>query len=124
MAGKLGRSGRTPFAPTNEDRKLVAQMVAVGIPQEQIALVVRDGIHLSTLKKYFKPELTTSRIKAHAKMGASIYNSGINGNFQAAKWYSQAQMGWRETDRHEIVGADGGALKLDITRRIIDPAKD
>ena len=43
-----------PFKPTEEERKLVEQMGAVGIPQESICLVVRDGIDDKTLRKAFQ----------------------------------------------------------------------
>ena len=35
----------------------VGQMVAVGIPQQQIAMVIRDGIDADTLAKHFKKEI-------------------------------------------------------------------
>ena len=38
------------FKPTDEERKLVEQMSAVGIPQSNIAMVIRDGIDDKTLR--------------------------------------------------------------------------
>ena len=62
-----------PFKPTEEERKLVEQMGAVGIPQESICLVVRDGIDDKTLRKHFRRELDTSKIKANAKVGNNLW---------------------------------------------------
>ncbi|MFP6680758.1 MAG: hypothetical protein VCB07_01040, partial [Gammaproteobacteria bacterium] len=39
------------FKPTGEERALVEQMSSVGIPQESICLVIRDGIDDKTLRK-------------------------------------------------------------------------
>ena len=54
------------FTPTNEERALVEQMSSVGIPQESICLVIRDGIDDKTLRKHFRRELDTAAIRANA----------------------------------------------------------
>jgi hypothetical protein len=42
------------FKPTAEERALVEQMCSVGIPQESICLVIRDGIDDKTLRRHFR----------------------------------------------------------------------
>ena len=42
------------FKPTDEERALVEQMSSVGIPQESICLVIRDGIDDKTLRRHFR----------------------------------------------------------------------
>ena len=108
-------SGRKPFNPTDDERKMVSQMAAVGIPHEQIAAVTRDGIDADTLKKYFTNELREARIKANAKIGASLYNRAINGDTTAAIFWAKTQMGWRTTDVLDVNTRD--VTLLDVLTR-------
>lgn len=95
------------FKPTDEERKLVEQMSAVGIPQESICLVIRDGIDDKTLRKHFRRELDTAAVKANAKIGGTLYNKAINGDTTAAIWWSKSRMGWKETQGQEYSGSVG-----------------
>ena len=105
-------SGRKPFKPTDDERKMVSQMAAVGIPHEQIAAVTRDGIDADTLKKYFTKELREARIKANAKIGGALYNRAINGDTTAAIFWAKTQMGWRETQNLSVSDPDGNPLPV------------
>lgn len=95
---------RPPFKPTDEERQLVTQMCAVGIPQESICLVVRDGIDDKTLRKHFRRELDTAKIKANAKVGGTLFNKAMGGDTTAAIFWAKTQMGWKETTvkQHEM----------------------
>lgn len=106
------KPGPKPFDPTPEERKMVEQMCAVGIPQEQICLVVRDGIDDKTLRKYFRYELDTAKTKANAKVGGMLFNKIMNGDTTAAIFWAKTQMGWKETSAQEITGANGKDLNL------------
>jgi hypothetical protein len=97
-------TGRPPFKPTDEERKQVGQMVAVGIPQEQIAMVVRDGIDADTLAKHFKKEIRESKILANAKVGGTLFNKIMNGDTSAAIFWAKTQMGWKEKSEIEHSG--------------------
>lgn len=98
------KRGPAPFKPTDDERKLVEQMSAVGIPQESICLVIRDGIDDKTLRKHFRRELDTAAVKANAKIGGTLYNKAINGDTTAAIWWSKTRMGWKETQEHQMGG--------------------
>ena len=103
-------NGRPPYKPTDDDRKTVSLMCAVGIPHESIALCVGDGIDDKTMRKYFPEELKTAKIKANAKIGGSIFNAAMSGNMTAASLWAKTQMGWKETNVNEVVGKDGGPI--------------
>jgi len=98
---KPGHGGRPTFKPTDEERKQVAQMVAVGIPQEQIAMVIRGGIDTKTLSKHFNKEIRESKVLANAKVGGTLFNKIMNGDTTAAIFWAKTQMGWKETTVHE-----------------------
>jgi len=109
-------NGKPPFHPTEEDRKTVSLMCAVGIPHEGIALCIQDGIDDKTLRKYFHEELKTAKIKANAKVGGSIFNAAMSGNMTAASLWAKTQMGWKETQQ-----IDTNVSVNKIERIIVDP---
>jgi hypothetical protein len=111
-------TGRPPFNPTDDERKQVGQMVAVGIPQEQIAMVIRDGIDADTLAKHFKKEIRESKILANAKVGGTLFNKIMNGDTSAAIFWAKTQMGWKETSVQEHTG------KIETIERIFIDGPD
>jgi|TARA_R110000824_G_scaffold87622_1_gene215960 hypothetical protein len=111
MAEKKRGRGRPPFVPTDEERKQVGQMVAVGIPQEQIAMVIRDGIDADTLFKHFKKEIRESKILANTKVGGTLFNKVMNGDTTAAIFWAKTQMGWKETNVQESTGTQVHEIK-------------
>ena len=98
-------NGRPSYEPTDDDRKTVSLMCAVGIPHEGIALCIGDsGIDDKTLRKHFPRELATSKIKANVRISGVIYNAALAGNMTAASLWAKTQMGWKETSVQEHTG--------------------
>jgi len=93
------------YTPSEADKTLVMQMCAVGISQEQVAAVI--GVSVDTLIKYYKETLETSKPKAIAKIGGTLYNKALKGDNTCMIFYLKTQGGWRETSTHEITGKDG-----------------
>ena len=101
------------FKPTPEERKQVEAMAGYGVPHDQIAVLIgEDGIDSDTLKKHFKNELVQGKAKANAKVGQTLFQKATSGDTTAAIWWSKTQMGWKDTQAHEISGADGGAIQI------------
>ena len=94
--------------PTDETRRLVKTLSAVGIRHEDIA----DKIEISadTLVKHYKKELDDGRVDANAAVARSLYEQAKAGNTTAMIFWLKTRAGWKETDRHEIAGSDGGNL--------------
>ena len=112
MAEKKKR-GRPPFEPTDEQRKYVSQMIAVGIPQEQVArAIVPGGIAVETLQKHFNEEIETAAIKANSTIGGAAFQRAKAGDPQMIKWWTATRMGWSEKQKHEVTGANGGPIVL------------
>jgi hypothetical protein len=110
-APKIGH--RPPYEPTDKDRLTVKVMVAGGIEQTAIAGVL--GISHVTLRKYFRREIDTGAAEIGAQIVASLITmavgqkpapgrNAVTPNVNAAKWYTQARMGWSE----RITVVDGG----------------
>lgn len=97
--------GQPQYEPTDKDRLTVKVMVAGGIEQTAIAGVL--GISPKTLRKHFRREIETGSAEIGAQVVASVITMAVGQksapgraamapNFNAAKWYTQARMGWSE----------------------------
>jgi hypothetical protein len=95
------------FVPTDEERKQVEAMAGYGVPHEQIACIIREGIDADTLKKHFKKELSQGKAKASAKIGQTLFQKATTGDTTAAIFWAKTQMGWSEKNALELTSPDG-----------------
>lgn len=101
------------FVPTPEERRQVEAMAGYGVPHDQIAVLIgEDGIDSDTLKKHFKNELMQGKAKANAKVGQTLFQKATSGDTTAAIWWSKTQMGWKDTQAHEVSGPGGAAIQV------------
>ena len=106
-------NGKPPFKPTAEDRKQVFDMSAVGIPQESICRVIRaddGGIDDKTLRKHFRKELDTAKIKADANVSGMLYNNCMAGKERSIEWWEKTRQNRREAATLEHSGSIGVEL--------------
>lgn len=104
------RMGRPPFEPTEQQRETVANMIACGITQEQIALYL--DIDDNTLRKHFRRELDTAATAANAKVGKSLFIKATSGDVGAMVWWTKTRMGWKERQEIAHTDAEGKSLGL------------
>lgn len=112
-------AGRMAFEPTDHERKQVEAMSGYGLPIEQIAVLVRDGIDTDTLRKHFAQELISGKAKANAQVGKTLFQKAMAGDTTAAIWWSKTQMRWKEVQQHELTGADGAPLEFAKIERVV-----
>ena len=112
-------AGRPAFEPTDSERKQVEALSGYGLPIEQIAVLVRDGIHVDTLRSHFGTELVSGKAKANGQVGKTLFQKVMAGDTTAAIWWSKTQMRWAETQKHEVTGADGAPLEFREIKRIV-----
>ena len=112
-------AGRPAFEPTPAERKQVEALSGYGLPIEQIAVLVRDGIDTDTLRKHFATELVSGKAKANGQVGKTLFQKVMAGDTTAAIWWSKTQMRWAETQKHELTGADGAPLEFTKIERVI-----
>ena len=123
--GNPGRGGAQPgagrprFVPTNDERKQVEALSGYGLPQDQIAVLIRGGIALETLREYFATELISGKAKANGQIGKTLFQKAMSGDTAAMIWWSKAQMRWAETQKHEHTGADGGEIVVQKIERVV-----
>jgi hypothetical protein len=122
--GARENAGRKSFEPTEHERKQVEAMSGYGLPIEQIAVLVRDGIDTDTLRKHFAQELISGKAKANSQVGKTLFQKAMAGDTTAAIWWSKTQMRWKETQQHELTGADGAPLEFAKIERVVIRGKD
>lgn len=87
---------------TDKNRAQVEAMAGYGLPQDQIAQVLR--IAESTLKKYYAEELSRGAAVANSMVGEALFKQARGGNTAALIFWAKTRMGWKETQHHEISG--------------------
>lgn len=105
--GARKNAGRKPFEPTDAERKQVEAMSGYGLPFDQIAVLVRDGINVDTLREHFQAELQSGKAKANAQVGKTLFQKAMGGDTTAMIWWSKTQMRWSEVQKHEHTSPDG-----------------
>ncbi len=112
------KGGRPPYEFTDVERKQVEALAGYGVPQHQIASLIRDGIAVHTLIDHFRRELDTGLAKANAQVGKTLFQKAIGGDTASMIWWSKAQMRWAETMRQE----HSGSVKTIV--EYVDPTKE
>lgn len=114
-----GNLGQAPFVPTDEQRAMVREYVAVGLVRKQIALLIKhpDGrpICVKTLNNHFQKEMELGGLEAIAKVGGALFRGAMAGNPALIRIYMNThahRFGLpTEKRRHEHTGADGGPIQ-------------
>ncbi|MBS0640900.1 MAG: hypothetical protein JSS43_13565 [Proteobacteria bacterium] len=107
---------RRPFIPTDEQRRMVRAMAGYGVPQEDIALVIKCSDR--TLRKRFRHELDVATIEANARVAQCLYQQATTpGNIAATIFWMKARAGWREVQRVETSGPDGAPIATEVVFR-------
>ena len=120
-------AGKPGMVPTDEEREMVEKLSGFGLQQESIAAMVRDGIHVDTLRTHFKRELELGRAKANGKIGKTLFDKAMAGDTGSLIWWTKTQMRWAETQKHEIVHTGisiTGALEAAKARLIAEDVID
>lgn len=136
FGGPQPGSGRPAFVPTPEERELVAKLSGLGLPQNQIRMLVRGGIALETLLEHFRVELDEGKAKTGWDIANALYSKAMKGDVTAMIWWTKTQMRWSETQKIEVTGKEGGPIQtvdfsklstealLELSKAIADAAPE
>ena len=80
--------------PTAESRKLVSELSALGIKNEDVCAMIDTSI--PTLLKHYEKEIKEGRIKANAKIAQTLYKKAIEGDTACLIFWAKTRLGWRE----------------------------
>lgn len=109
------------FDPSIEQRRLVEAYASCQTKIEDIRqLIVNPNtgrpVAMKTLYDVFEEELNRGRARTNIKIGKFITEVGTGvreasgPQIAAAIFYAKCHMGWRQTDRMEVTGANGAPL--------------
>jgi|LakMenEpi03Aug12_release.lakeMendotaPanAssembly.Ray.scaffolds.fasta_scaffold203180_2 hypothetical protein len=96
---------RPSHQPSDKTRAQVEALVACGIPQEEIARLLR--ISPNTLVKHYEPELQDGLVKANARVANNLFRMATGQGREAlgaACFWLKTRAGWRETMNHSHEG--------------------
>lgn len=88
------------YEKNEEHRKLVEQMSAVGVSQEQIGLIL--GISVDTISRHYKDEVSTAKTKANARIAGALYQKALKGDNTCMIFWLKTQARWQETNHLEV----------------------
>src|SRR5471032_1913103 len=102
-------TGRKPFAPTDDQRRMVRALSGFGVPHDDIGRIVKCSP--PTLRKRFRDELDLGNAEANAKVAQTLYQQATTpGNIAATIFWLKARAGWREKQVVEVTGKDGSDM--------------
>ena len=121
------KAGRPPKELTEKQRGEIETLAAF-LSTEQMsayfgiahntftAMCERDSTILEAYKR--------GKAKAIGKVAQGLVQKALAGDTTSAIFFLKTQARWRETERHEITGADGAPIELArIERVVVDGAK-
>jgi len=111
---------RPQFQPTDEDRALVEQLAAFGIPVTSMTLFVKDkagkSISERTLRKHFAKELDLGEMKANVKVAQTLFKKAVSGDTTSMIFWLKTRARWKESPQQvELTGKDGGPVEQKTT---------
>lgn len=114
------------YVPTAAHRKTVRSMAGYGISHDEIGLTLDPTCTAKTLRKHFAAELASGRAEfkrdigdmlvVHLKgrpaefVGKKKVRDEVKPSFTVAQFLAKTVLGYRETNRTELTGADGMPL--------------
>src|SRR6266849_5864770 len=98
--GRRFKMPRPKLNPTEEQRRMVKTMAAMGGKQEEIAMKI--GIHSpKTLRKYFRNEIDQGASEANMTIVQALYKKAKEGNVAALIFWLKCRAGWCEREGFE-----------------------
>jgi hypothetical protein len=99
-------SGKPEHVADETSRAEVAALASYGVPQEEIAIYI--GTDAKTLRKHYRSELDSAKVKANAKVRRFLFEAA-SGDAMAkgatyadclrgSMFWAKTQMGFREGD--------------------------
>jgi hypothetical protein len=84
---------RPKLSPTDEQRRLVKKLAAVGTKHDEIAHMVNIRSP-KTLRKHFRDELDRGAAEANANVAGALYKKAMAGDVNAQKFWLTNLAGW------------------------------
>lgn len=125
MALSPKKRGPKPHIPNESSRNAVLHYCGLGMTQPQICQLM--GFSRSTLVKNYRHELDVGEAKMTINVANNLYSMATDRDHRSsaasAMFWMKARAGWRETNRTEVTGANGGAIKTEGSAHTIDASQ-
>ena len=126
------KPGHPEFEPTAEQRQLVLALTGYGIPQGDIAALIKNphtqsGISEMTLRKWFAEEIKTGMSNANAKVVGALFKNATTttptypGGIPVSQiFWLKCRAGWQrpEAEQPPLPQTPDERGKLEVVRRI------
>ena len=91
-------------------------MVAIGIPQEQIAGILK--MSKETLSVSYRDSIDYGANTANTVVGGKIFEAAKRGESWACSLWAARRMGWKETTATELSGPNGAPIesRIDVSK--------
>lgn len=124
MSKPTGRPpGQAPYIPSDHTREQIARMQEIGLTHDQMGAIL--GVSADTLERHYKAELAQGHSRMTYNVANNLYRMATGtdkGSVAAAIFWMKTKGRWRETNRLEHTGPDGGPIEESITTTsFIDP---
>ena len=122
-----GKAGRPAKTLTDKQRAEVETLAAF-LSAEQVADYFGIGrttfFNMMDRDADIAERYKRGKSKVVAKVAQGLIQKALSGDTTSAIFFLKTQARWRETERHEITGADGAPIELArIERVIVDKVK-
>lgn len=101
---------------------MVLMHAACGTTQDHVARLL--GIGRETLEKYYRDELDLGLSKANSQIAGKLFAKALEGDTASMIFWLKTRARWRETNRHEHTGPDGGPVKAEMKIDLSDLMSD
>jgi hypothetical protein len=124
--------GSPEHIPDDKTRAEVSALCAYGVPQEEISIYI--GIDAKTLRKHYRAELDSAKVKANTKVRRFLFEAATGDAMskgatyadclRGSMFWAKTQMGFKESDHLSIGGDPDNPISLllgEIKGRTLGP---
>lgn len=109
-------------APTGETRLAVIEMVACGLEPEDIAYLLHCSPY--EVEMHYKEELERGTRLISANVAAALLKNVKAGDPGSQQFWLKNRAGWMPPTKVELTGKDGGPIKVEERKQVVDSVLD
>ncbi|MCP1496200.1 uncharacterized protein Usg [Pseudomonas migulae] len=107
-----------PVQITADQRALVAELAGYGLTWAQIASALK--LNVRTLQRHCQEDYDNGKNIAIGMAAGQLYKKVMSGHPASIFFYLKTQAGWKETNKTELTGENGEAIKTEGTVELTD----
>ncbi|WP_427144035.1 hypothetical protein ACQCLI_12610 [Pseudomonas nitroreducens] len=98
-----------PVQITAEQRALIGELAGYGLTWDQIVSVLK--LNKRTLQRHCQEDYDNGKNVAIGMAAGQLYKKVMSGHPASIFFYLKTQAGWKETNKTELTGENGEAIK-------------